>query len=383
MKTECNVLIVGASAPSVALAARLASCGRKVILVETEASAPCCEDYVTDPLFYPSKTVRALLMASSELCCVGPKDGCDKQVLHMFGCNDLEACVDKFDCCIRADAGAKQMEHSEICAAYPCLSDCDPAQASAAICVDAKLVSGTAMYWNSAREFLRCGGRMCFEEELLSACYGGGGWTATTSKRTIRADVIINCAGSSANEVARRCDVRRLRIASTMHTCLDLALAQDCEDLEAASGPLVCWEVNGRSLNCDFRCGSRVILSMAGPQTCLPCAAEPCADEIGTSIVCFEECAGLEVDAGSGPARTELHCSAADGAPVIGWAREAPGFFWCVAMGQFGVACAPAVSALASDMIQNRAEFSEVLDRYGIRKDCACPDRLEFVGVVA
>lgn len=381
MKTECNILIVGASATSVALASRLASCGRKVLLLEKEVCAPCCDDYVTDPLCYPSATVRALLMASSELCCVG-QDGCDKQVLHMFGCEDLGACVDMFDCCIRIGCDASQMESSDIAAAYPYLAGCDPKGATAAICVEAKLCSGTAMYWHFARQFLRCGGRICFGEELLSGCYGGGYWTVTTSKRTIRADVVINCAGACADEVARRCDVRRLRLASARQTCLDLALAQDCDELAAEAGPLVCWEKDGESLCCDFRCGSRVTLSMSGARA-PACAAEPCADDIGAAIMCFEECAGLDLDAGSGPAMVEQRCCTPDGRPVIGWAREAPGFFWCVALDRFGVACAPAISALASDMIQNRTEFSEVMDRYGIRKDCACPDRLEFVGVVA
>lgn len=383
MKT-CKTLVIGGGIVGMATAARLARCGVDVVLLEKDEQASCCAmncvATLGDPLCTPNADVRALASASAEMLCKVPGAIRDKQAVHLFGGAHLARCMDMFACCVVSGASTVALGQADLACCYPYVQ-ADEEHWVAALCLQAQAIDADALYRYFRNQFVKSGGELCFGEALEEGCFGGGAWTVKTTSRKIRAEVIVNCAGALADDVARRCDARRLRLMTLKRTCLELSVEPNCA-APAGDGPLICWEGDSIDLYCDFRSAGRVLLSYADDERARVCDAEPDSKEIGTAIVCFEERTSLRLVTDSGPARACLQSFAADCRPVIGWAREAPGFFWCAAMGDFGVACATAASAIASDMVQNRSDFSELVDRCEIRKECLCPDRLGFVGVV-
>ena len=59
-----------------------------------------------------------------------------------------------------------------------------------------------------------------------------------------------------------------------------------------------------------------------------------------------------------------------DRTPVVGFAPDAPGFFWLAGQGGYGVQTAPALSQLAADLCLGRASSlgSEVIKALGAER---------------
>ncbi len=384
-RIACDVVVVGAGIVGIATAARLAQCGRKVMILERDVlrsdQAVMCAATLGDPLREANSVVRGLACASAELLAAVPGALRDKEVIHLFGVDRLPCCVDMYACCVNAGVRVAALEQDSLCASHPYLR-ADRDRCAMALRVPAKAIDARTLYRHYHRQLRACGVEIRYGDALQSGCFHGGGWTVATATCEIRASVVVNCAGVDADQVARRCGARRLDLMTLRRSCIELSLAPDCA-MPADASPLICWEGDAIDLFCDLKPDGRVLLSCLDSERQRMCDSEPDCERVGTAIVCFEERTDLRLDAGSGGARTCRQSFAADCRPAIGWSRETPAFFWCSAMGDFGTACAAAAAAMASDMIQNRSEFSALLDRCGVSKDCLCPDRLGFVGIAS
>ena len=69
-----------------------------------------------------------------------------------------------------------------------------------------------------------------------------------------------------------------------------------------------------------------------------------------------------------------LRTFAPDRAPVVGYAEDAPGFFWLAGQGGYGIQTAPAMATLAAALVSDRAVPAALTD-FGVDAALLRPGR--------
>jgi D-arginine dehydrogenase len=388
MIDRCDILVIGAGLAGVALAARLGDWKRKVWVLEREEYSPC---HATDRALCPWDPSLVVDDDTAALAWAGAAEWSDipeafepKGMLHIFANDCLAAYTDAAVRGCRSGSGVQELEAEDAARRFPMIRF-DWNAWGAALWTPAG-AAGTVhmrrLYSHFRAALYRQAGRILLGESLESASYGGGAWTVRTSHRMIRADIVVNCAGAWADDVARRCETRRLGFHSTKRSALNLAVEPGA-DWPWRNVPQISWHGRGTTAYCDIHSNQRVSFSPPDEGSSWPCNAEPEPWQIAAAIDRFEQWTNLRLIEVSGVSWAWLRTTPIDGRPVIGWAREAPDFFWLTGFGASGPECALAGSAIAADMIRNSTEFSWLVDQYGIRSERFSPDRLGYAGVSA
>jgi D-arginine dehydrogenase len=117
----------------------------------------------------------------------------------------------------------------------------------------------------------------------------------------------------------------------------------------------------------------RLLLSPADATPSEPCDAQPEELDLAIAVERFQNATTVVVE------RIEhrwagLRSFVADSLPVIGYEPAAPGFFWLVGQGGFGIQTSPAVSRLAAALIEGR-EVPDDLRERGIEAGMFAPRR--------
>jgi D-arginine dehydrogenase len=74
-----------------------------------------------------------------------------------------------------------------------------------------------------------------------------------------------------------------------------------------------------------------------------------------------------------------LRSFVADRTPVVGFAPDAPGFFWLAGQGGYGIESSPAMGALTASLVRGDG-VPEVLARHGVDGRLLAPSRLRPAG---
>jgi D-arginine dehydrogenase len=388
MADKCQILIIGSGITAVSLGARLARWDRTVWLLEREEYSGCqtTERAVApwDPAWVADPDSAALGWASAGIWDEAPDVLTRKDMLHIYSEDWLADMPERYARGFAAGTGVEQLEGSDIIKRFPYLKS-ETARWVGALFVPAG-AAGTIdvrqLYSHFRAQLYRWSGQIFLKEELLHATFGGGAWTVRTNKREIRADVIINCAGPWADEVARRCDTRRIGLWSTKRVALNLAIKPNAV-VPWPGGPFLVWQRRLAPFICDLLPRGRVIVSPATEEVSPPCDPQVEAWEVAAAIGTIEDWTTLRVLEDSGPSEAWLRTCVRDRRPVIGWARDVPAFYWVAGLGWTGIESTLAISAIASDMVLNRSDFAELVSRYGIRTERFSPDRVAYAGVSA
>jgi D-arginine dehydrogenase len=188
------------------------------------------------------------------------------------------------------------------------------------------------------------GARVILASEAMAITRGGSDWTVIAGTEELAAPVLVNAAGAWGDVVARRAGVAPLGLTPKRRTivtfdapadrCIDgLPFVRSIDDLFYFTG-----ESGG------------ILLSPADETPVEAHDVQPEDEDVAVAIDRFETITGTEVRrirsrwAG-------LRTFARDRVPVIGFDREAPGFFWCVGQGGVGLQTSPAASECAASMI--------------------------------
>jgi D-arginine dehydrogenase len=70
-----------------------------------------------------------------------------------------------------------------------------------------------------------------------------------------------------------------------------------------------------------------------------------------------------------------LRSFVADRTPVVGYAPDAPGFFWLAGQGGYGIQTSPAMARLAAALVRRAAVPADLLD-FGLEVATLRPERL-------
>jgi D-arginine dehydrogenase len=389
MIDRCNILIVGGGFAGIALGAMLADWDRKVWILDQEECTPAHASWLALNAWDPNQSrdadVARLSWAATALWDKIAGALVPKGALHLFRSDSLKEAADMWTRGIRTATGIEQLEPEDLTERFPWLNSASDACA-AALWVPpgaAGMIDLGRLYSHYRDRLYQRGGKILLEEGLVEAAYGGRGWTVHTTKGAFRADVIVNCGGAWADDVARRCSVRRLGFHSTKRAAISFPVAGSAE-LPWRDGPFLSWHRGGSAAAYwDVTSKGRVLVSPAEEASWNGGDVEPEGWQIAAALNDFESATGIRLDETSGSSWGWVRTSMADGRPVIGWARETPHFFWMTGFGRAGAECALSGSAIASDMISNRQKFSWLTDQYGIRSRSFAPDRLAYAGVTA
>ncbi len=170
---------------------------------------------------------------------------------------------------------------------------------------------------------------------------------ATHSGDMLRAPVIVNAAGSWGDEVATMAGVPPLRLVPRRRTGFII----DPSPWAVADWPMVLdmgetWYVRPEAR-------ARLMVSPADETPMHAHDVRPDEMDIAEAIDRMQQALAIEVQ------RVErswagVRTFTADGSLAFGWDGAAPGFFWCVGQGGYGIQTAPAAGRLVADLIAGR-----------------------------
>jgi D-arginine dehydrogenase len=167
------------------------------------------------------------------------------------------------------------------------------------------------------------------------------GWSVRTPSGTYTAPVVVNASGAWGDAVARLAGVAPVGLVAKRRTAMRL---------EAPGGaPTQRWPAAihvGETFYFKPDAGL-LLLSPADETASEPCDAQPDELDVATAVDRFEQATGAPVRRLLGT-WAGLRTFAPDKTPVVGFDPAAPGFFWLVGQGGYGIQTAPAMARTAA-----------------------------------
>jgi D-arginine dehydrogenase len=184
--------------------------------------------------------------------------------------------------------------------------------------------------------------------------YAGGRWTVQTPAGEWTAPVLVNAAGAWGDEVAALAGVPGVGLQPLRRTAL---LIDAPEGLDCAAWPAAIDVDEQFYFKPD---AGLLLLSPADEHPSPPCDAQPDELDVAIAVDRFEQATGLQVRrvrhkwAG-------LRVFSPDRSPVVGFDPRAPGFFWLVGQGGYGIQTAPALGLLAAALASGEPAPNPIL----------------------
>lgn len=226
-----------------------------------------------------------------------------------------------------------------------------------------------ALHQGYLRAAKKNGAEVMLAAGLETAVHDGSQWHVKSRTGQVKARMLINCAGAWADDVAKRAGVDPLGLRPLRRTIITVpkpsSIAFD------RHGPVVI------DIDEEFYFkpeGEGYLVSPADESESAPCDSQPELEDVAMAALRFEEATGHAVqklDAKWAGLRT----FSADKAPVIGFDKKQPAFFWNAAQGGYGIQTSPAWSQLAAALIRGEG-VPEALAQHGVVASRYSPARL-------
>ncbi len=369
-----DIVIIGAGIAGASAAAMLAPHAR-VTLLEREdqpgyhatgrSAAQFAESYGNAP-------VRALTAASRAFFENPPQGFCESPLLRPRGAmfiarNDQLTVLDAFykelaadfPAIERLDAGTARRIVPVLRHDYVAGAVLDPASAD---------IDVHALHQGFLRLFRRDGGILRLNADVRGLRREAGVWhIALGNGDVLQSPVVVDAGGAWAGEIARHAGAARIEMTPKRRT---VALFDPPAGCVIDSWPLV--------VDADeqfyFKPDAGQILASPADETPTP-PADVQAEEwdIALAIDRVQQAAELPVRR-INHSWAGLRTFSSDKTPVIGWDRQAEGFFWLAGQGGYGVQTAPAIAELAATLITGR-DLPPGLRDYGINPAATDPAR--------
>lgn len=206
--------------------------------------------------------------------------------------------------------------------------------------------------------FRRRGGTLVTDAGVTEIKRRGDLWVVTAGGERYEAPVLINAAGAWGDELAEMAGVRPVGLAPKRRTVITFA---GPSGRDIADWPLI-FDIGHQFY---FKPESGLILASPSDETpSPPCDARPEDLDIAYLVDRLERATTLSIPKISNK-WAGLRTFAPDRGIVIGLDDLAPGFFWLVGQGGFGIQTAPAASLLAAKLALG-AVLPEDLRRKGV-----------------
>ena len=195
-------------------------------------------------------------------------------------------------------------------------------------------------YRRGARD---AGATVLREQGVKTLSRRGGGWHVDTGSRSLRCGTVVNAAGAWADEVATVAGLRPIGLQPYRRTVFTFA-----SRYRSGGWPLVI--AADESFYFKPEGADQILASPADENPLQPCDAKPREIDVAAGIEAINRATLLDVRAVRST-WAGLRTFAPDRAPVVGFDRDAEGFFWCAGQGGTGIQTSPAIAALTADLI--------------------------------
>ncbi|MBO9376333.1 FAD-dependent oxidoreductase [Sphingomonas histidinilytica] len=367
---EADVIVIGAGIAGAGVAAEL-STSHQVVLLEQEAQPGYHATGRSAALHsevYGNASIRALTRSSRDFFLAGA-DGQD--FAHPRGCVHI-ARADQLDA-LEAFAGqptvgpfVSRVSGDVLRERIPLLKPGHVVAALEERC--AFDLDVAAIHQHFLRRHRANGGSLHCSSGVEAIERANGDWLVAASGRSFRAPILVNAAGAWGDRIAAVAGICPVGLQPKRRSALTV-------DAPAGVDPSRWPAAIDIAEQFYFKPeGGRILISPADETPSEPCDASP--EELDLAIAVDRVQQALDL-----PVRRITHSWAglrtfvADKTPVVGFASDAPGFFWLVGQGGYGIQTSPALSRLAAELISGRSVPADLQDQ-GIDASDLSPARL-------
>jgi D-arginine dehydrogenase len=173
----------------------------------------------------------------------------------------------------------------------------------------------------------------------------GGGWRVDTAAGSFFAPIVVNAAGAWCDELAQLAGVAAVGLVPKRRTAFTSEAPAGCN---ISAWPLVIDAAESFYFKPD---AGVLLMSPANEDAVTPQDVQPEELDVALAVDRIETATTLQIRqvrhkwAG-------LRSFVADKTPVVGFAPEAPGFFWLAGQGGYGIQTAPAMGQLTAAVVQ-------------------------------
>lgn len=205
------------------------------------------------------------------------------------------------------------------------------------------------------------GAKLVCDAQVQAVTREAGGWRVETPAGAFWAPVLVNAAGAWCDEVAQRAGVATVGLQPKRRT------AFTCETpagMDTSAWPMVIDLQETYYLKPD---AGLLLVSPANEDPVNPQDVQPEELDVAIAVDRVETVTTLQIRKIK-RAWAGLRSFVADKTPVVGFAPEAPGFFWLAGQGGYGIQTAPAMGELAAALVQG-LPVPDALAALGVRAE--------------
>ena len=173
----------------------------------------------------------------------------------------------------------------------------------------------------------------------------GGGWRVDTAAGSFCAPILVNAAGAWCDELAQRAGVAMVGLVPKRRTAFTSEAPPGCD---ISTWPLVIDAQESYYFKPD---AGVLLMSPANEDAVAPQDVQPEELDVAIAVDRTETATTLQIR----QVRRKwagLRSFVADKTPVVGFAPDAPGFFWLAGQGGYGIQTAPAMGRLTAALVQ-------------------------------
>jgi len=344
-----DILVIGGGIAGLSAASALSSHARVTVLEAEEQIGFHSSGRSATMLHYAlgDRLVRALTLASRPFFDDPPDGFTDVPVGHrvpvlVHARDDEKDALDRLDGEISLFAELERLDAAAVHTLCPLLKD-DARHGIADL--NAIRLDPHALLQGNLRALRSHGGELHTGARVAQIERGGGVWTAVSEAgQRFSAPLLVNAAGSWADEIARLAGARPIALEPKRRTIItfDAPPGTDLDRLPFA-------KTVGDELYFASESG-RLFASPMDEVPSEPTDAQPDEYEVALAAYRMEERTTVKV----GQIHSKwagLRTFTSDRHPAVGFAPDAEGFFWLAGQGGFGLQTSPAMAAITTSLI--------------------------------
>jgi D-arginine dehydrogenase len=360
-RSRPDILIIGAGIAGASAAAELARTHRVTVL-EGETAPGYHSTGRSAAVFsesYGNLAVRALTRASRDFFHHPPPGFSPypllkrRSWLHVASASQAPI-LEQFRATKDIATRARRISPEEALSLSPLLRP-ETAAAGGAYEKDAADIDVDALHQGYLRLLRQRGGTVLTSAQVTGIARRADKWRGASTAGDFETDVVVNAAGAWADRVAGLAGVAPIRI----QPCRRTAALVELSGCEISDDWPVTIDIEEAYY---FKPDAGLLLVSPADETPVePSDVQPEELDVAIAVDRLEKATRASIKR---VRRTwaGLRSFAPDRSPVIGFDPAAPGFFWLVGQGGYGIQTAPAAAALAAALVRNEARPAELAD---------------------
>jgi D-arginine dehydrogenase len=212
------------------------------------------------------------------------------------------------------------------------------------------------------------GAQLVCEAGVDQVNYEAGQWCVDTPAGKFCAPVLVNAAGAWCDDLAALAGVKPVGLVPKRRTALTCDAPAGCD---ISRWPLVMDAQESFYFKPD---AGMLLVSPANEDPMGPQDVQPEELDVAIAVDRVETATNMQIR----QVRRKwagLRSFVSDRSPVVGFAPDAPGFFWLAGQGGYGIQTAPAMGELVAALVQG-LPVPAAMAQFGVRASDLTPGRL-------